>query len=214
MTKDFGDHRTLLWSAYCNIMCWSTVILSLGMKLRPGIPTFHSRCSRSVTTAHFVFPSGVFMHRVCFSEQSSCNLRKGQTKTFEVASLSLERQTGSSTRAGVIVAGEEQGQARAGEGRTAPQCLLSSCVGFFPAQLLQGPASNLTYLLPLPTVNIPKEVRLDLCFLGQPALGALLLGGAAITLRCNSPAVLFHSPYQPCVVYIPLYLSCLISFTA
>ena len=52
-------------------------------------------------------------------------------KTSEVASLSLERQTHSSTRAvGVSVAGE-QGQARAGEGCAAPERLLSSCVGFF-----------------------------------------------------------------------------------
>lgn len=78
----------------------------------------------------------------------------------------------------------------------------------------QDPVSNLTYLLPLPTVDIPKEVRLDLCDLKQPALGALLLRGATVALQCNSSAVLFHSLYWPCVVYVPFNLSCLISFTA
>lgn len=78
----------------------------------------------------------------------------------------------------------------------------------------KSPAGDLTYLLSLPTVNIPKEVSPDLCFLEQLALGALLLGGAAITLECNCPAVPFRSLYWPCVVYVPLDLSCLISFTA
>lgn len=62
-------------------------------------------------------------------------------KPSEVASLSLERQTGSRTRAeGVSVAGE-QGRARAGKGCTAPECLLSSCNGFFPAQHKSPPVT-------------------------------------------------------------------------
>lgn len=105
---------------------------------------------------------------------------------------------------GVSVDGE-LGQARTGQGCSAPECLL----GFFSSTIDTRTASNLTYILHPTTVNIPKEDRLDLCFLKQPALRAVLLERTDITLQSNSPDTFFHSLYWHCAAYI----SCLISFT-
>lgn len=114
MIKDFRDHKTSPCSIYCNIMCLSMAKFSLGMKLRPGTPKFHSCCSWSVTTAHFVFTSGIFLYFFFFFKAEYLQLRNGQMKHLKYLSFSLGRQTGSRDRLGsVCVAGEEQGNARA-----------------------------------------------------------------------------------------------------
>lgn len=215
--KDFQGYGTLLWSTYHKIMRFSMAMFTLLMKLRSGIPVFHSCCSWSVTTAHsFAFPSGVFMYKVFFFRVELLQLKEGTHKNLW-SSFTFCRDTNWFQQQGCLskCCWRRTGPSESRQGRYCPRMSPEQLHWlFFPAEVLQGPVSNLTYLLPLPTVDIPKEVRADLCVLEQPVLGAVLLRGAAVTLQWNSPAALFHSLYWPCVVYVPFNLSCLISFTA
>lgn len=72
---------------------------------------------------------------------------------------------------------------------------------------------HLTYLLPLPTAWYSKGVHTGSVLPGAACSAVLLLSSAAITCTVIAQPS-FHSLYQPCVVYVPLNLSCLISFIA